>query len=43
MIQDEAYRTKLIESGYENVKRFNASTIAEQYWDLYREFLSNRT
>lgn len=43
IIQDEAYRTSLIESGFENVKRFNAEAIAEQYWELYREFLSNRT
>ena len=35
--RDPAYRTNLIEAGFENVKRFSAEAIAAQYAALYRE------
>lgn len=43
IIEDESYRSDLIEAGFQNVKRFNAAKIAEQYLDLYREFLRVRS
>ncbi len=36
VIQDATYREHLIETGFENVKRFQIETIAEQYANLYR-------
>lgn len=36
VIGDSAYREHLVESGFENVKRFHIETIAEQYASLYR-------
>lgn len=37
VIYDEHYRNGLITRGYQNVKRFEVQTIAEQYASLYRE------
>jgi glycosyltransferase involved in cell wall biosynthesis len=37
VINDTAYRDDLVAKGLENVKRFKASRIAEQYASLYRE------
>ena len=37
VIEDDDYREKLISAGRENVKRFEAKNIAEQYLDLYKE------
>lgn len=39
VIQDAAYRQKLIHDGFENVRRFHAKTIAEQYNQLYQTIL----
>jgi len=36
VIQDAAYRDQLVESGFENVKRFQIETIAAQYAKLYQ-------
>ena len=36
IISDATYREQLITNGYENVKRFDAQTIAEQYYKLYQ-------
>ena len=36
VIQDSAYRERLVEAGFENVKRFQVETIAAQYANLYR-------
>lgn len=36
VIEDSAYREHLVESGFENVKRFQTETIAAQYASLYR-------
>ena len=36
VINDPAYREKLIKRGFENVKRFQPDKIAEQYADIYR-------
>jgi len=37
IINDEAYRTELIEKGYSNCKRFSIETITEEYMKLYSE------
>jgi glycosyltransferase involved in cell wall biosynthesis len=37
--QNEGYRKKLINSGFENIKRFQPDQIAKQYTDLYKEIL----
>jgi len=37
VINDKSYRKKLIDNGFINVTRFNASVIAEQYKQLYHE------
>lgn len=39
IINDEAYRNKLIENGYANCKRFLIETITEEYMKLYSEVL----
>ena len=39
VINDEEYRQNLIESGIENVKRFDARRVAAEYEDLYREVI----
>ncbi len=36
IINDEDYRCELVNRGYENVKRFDAKRIAEQYLSLYQ-------
>lgn len=42
VIQEQVYREKLIQQGYENVLRFRPKTIAEQYVKIYNEILSHR-
>lgn len=37
VLKDEAYRTKLIDTGYRNVERFRATSVANQYAACYRE------
>ena len=37
VISDEAYRNQLVNSGFENAKRFKLDTIVAQYVELYRE------
>lgn len=41
VINDPAYRNRIIRNGYLNVKRFNLKVIAIQYADLYREVYNN--
>ncbi len=40
VIQDDEYRDQLIANGFENAKRFDQQTIANQYFDLYRKIAS---
>lgn len=40
IMEDENYRKTLITAGYKNKKRFEASVIAEQYYELYKELHS---
>lgn len=42
LIKDGKLRQELVEKGLENVKRFQASVIAEQYASLYREVLGEK-
>jgi glycosyltransferase involved in cell wall biosynthesis len=37
VINDEVYRNELINKGLNNVKRFNPSTVAQQYLGLYKK------
>lgn len=37
VMDNTAYREQLIAAGYENVKRFEPTHIAQQYWALYQE------
>lgn len=39
VIQDEKYRNDLIQKGFENIKRFQAETVARQYEAVYNEIL----
>ncbi len=41
VIEDEAYRNLLVERGLENVKRFKAESVAEQYIEVYKEVFGN--
>jgi glycosyltransferase involved in cell wall biosynthesis len=41
VLGDVSYREGLIQAGFENVKRFDARTIAEQYAVLYEELADN--
>ncbi|MEN7549791.1 glycosyltransferase family 1 protein [Rapidithrix thailandica] len=41
VIEEETYRTSLIEKGRENRKRFAKEKIAEQYYQLYQEIYAN--
>ena len=41
LINDEDYRNQLIQNGFENAKRFELKTIANQYLELYKEVLRN--
>jgi glycosyltransferase involved in cell wall biosynthesis len=36
VIEDDEYREKLIASGFENIKRFDVTKIANQYTDIYK-------
>lgn len=36
VIEDGAYRDELVQRGFENVKRFEAAAVADQYLSLYR-------
>jgi glycosyltransferase involved in cell wall biosynthesis len=39
--QDAAYRDKLIQAGFENLKRYSSERIAESYYQLYCAVLGN--
>lgn len=41
VISDADYRTELINNGFENVKRYEVDTIAEQYFKLYKSVVEN--
>ncbi len=38
LIEDSAYRNKLIENGFRNCQKFNSKEIANQYYELYKKF-----
>jgi glycosyltransferase involved in cell wall biosynthesis len=42
VIGDAAYRQRLIESGFRNVARFSAETIANQYAEVYKEIAGKK-
>jgi glycosyltransferase involved in cell wall biosynthesis len=42
IIEDEELREKLIKSGFENVKRFDPATVANQYSSLYEELMTKK-
>ncbi len=42
VIQNEDYRQKLIERGFDNIKRFELKNVANQYAELYEEISSNQ-
>lgn len=39
ILSDELFRKQLIEYGFENVKRFDATTVSEMYLELYQSLL----
>ena len=39
VLADDDYRNTLIEKGLQNIKRFNAATVAQQYAALYEKIL----
>lgn len=41
LLEDDSLRKRLVENGYENVKRFNADVIRTQWLDLYEEINRN--
>lgn len=41
VIADPDYRNQLIRNGFQNVRRFDKEHIANQYFNLYRELVSN--
>jgi len=41
IIEDEAYRTELVRSGTENIKRFKPDVVARQYAYLYEQILAS--
>ena len=41
IINDDEYRSKLIEKGFENCKRFSNKKIAEQFTEVYRTVVEN--
>jgi glycosyltransferase involved in cell wall biosynthesis len=43
VMENDAYREKLIANGFENRKRFSASHIAEQYSAIYRSLYSDNS
>jgi glycosyltransferase involved in cell wall biosynthesis len=42
LISDAALREKLIQAGFENVKRFDCETISEQYYEVYSSLVKRR-
>ena len=42
IIQDDAFREERIRSGFENIKRFDPDTIADQYYALYKKIAENQ-
>jgi glycosyltransferase involved in cell wall biosynthesis len=43
IINDVAYREKIIEEGLQNIKHFSIESVADQYANLYRELLQKKT
>jgi glycosyltransferase involved in cell wall biosynthesis len=43
VIQDQAYRERLILNGFENVKRFQKDVIAGQYAQMYKSLMSKKS
>src|SRR6202035_2703244 len=39
IIEDGVLRERIVQKGYENVKRFNPETVAKQYVSLYEELM----
>ena len=42
IIGDEAYRRRLIEAGFDNVRRYDLDAVVLQYAELYRELQANK-
>jgi hypothetical protein len=42
IVEDSAYRRTLIDRGFENLKRFTASVVADLYVALYQRVLRHR-
>ena len=42
IIGDEAYRRRLIEAGFDNVRRYDLDAVVSQYAELYRELIKNK-
>ena len=42
IIDDEKFRTRLVENGFQNAKRFSAKEIARQYVEIYKELYSSK-
>lgn len=42
ILEDQEFRHGLITSGFENVKRFNSQTIANEYLGLYKKIAENK-
>lgn len=42
VINDRSYRESLVARGFENVKRFEVTRIAKQYYDLYCEIMAGQ-
>jgi glycosyltransferase involved in cell wall biosynthesis len=38
LIEDSSYRSRLIENGFRNCQKFNSKEIANQYYELYKQF-----
>lgn len=39
VINDKSYREQLVQNGFKNIIRYDAKTIANQYYELYREIV----
>ena len=42
LMSDASLREKLIQAGFENVKRFDCETISEQYYEVYSSLVKRR-
>jgi glycosyltransferase involved in cell wall biosynthesis len=42
IIEDDNFRERIVQKGYENVNRFNPETVAKQYVSLYEELITQK-